>query len=629
MVRYRFVALIAMCLAQGLAAQAKDAPIQLSVDAAEVARRILHVTMTFAVAPGATTFVYPKWIPGEHGPSGPLGDVSGLKFAAGNSVVPWQRDPVDMYAFHVQVPTGTSALEVHFDVLGTTSESNFLLGNSATLQQAVVNWNQVVLYPANVPSDNVTVEAQLTLPAGWKFGTALPVRTQTGQNVAFAPASLTMLVDSPVLAGARFREYDVTPNGEARKHFLDIAADSDAALDIPADVIGAYRKLVAETGALFQARHYDSYHFLVSLHGTFEDGLEHHQSSDNRLPEMGLADPQWRTIYAYLLAHEMVHSWNGKYRRPAGLATPDYQQPMKDDLLWVYEGLTNHLGQVLAARSGLWTPEQYRNKVADFGAMLDNRPGRTWRSLQDTAISAPVGYGGADEWAAARRGADFPDFYNEGSLIWLEADTIIRTQSKGTRSLDDFCRAFHGGKSGPPEVVPYTYDDLVAALNQIVAYDWRAFFQARLTSLSEHAPLGGVQAAGWRLVYSDEQSALSKAYESQMGRLDLRYSIGALMDAEGDVTDVIPGTPAAAAGLVPGMKVLGVNMRRFSPQRLRDAIREGNTASANLQLLVSSQEDFLSLNVHYHGGERYPHLERNESKPDLLGIILSPLSPVQ
>lgn len=325
----------------------------------------------------------------------------------------------------------------------------------------------------------------------------------------------------------------------------------------------------------------------------------------------------------------MVHSWNGKFRRPAGLATPDYQQPMKGDLLWVYEGLTNYLGQVLAVRSGLWTADEYRDKLADMAAFLDNRPGRTWRPLQDSATSAPIGYDNTEQWEARRRGGESPDFYSEGSLIWLEVDTIIRRQSGGTKSLDDFCRDFYGGESGPPRIVPYNFEDLVAALGRVAPFDWRAFFNERLTSLSPHAPLGGIQSAGWRLAYTDQQTPFSAALESKDSRVDMRYSMGALLDTSGGVVDVIPDTPADRAGLTPGMKIVAVNGRIFSPQELRDGLRATKTSSAPIELRVTADNDFLDLRVDYHGGERYPHLERDDTKPDLLINILAPRSPAK
>jgi predicted metalloprotease with PDZ domain len=605
---------------------AESPRMELSVDASQVSRRILRVKMKIPAAPGPITLVYPKWIPGQHSPAGPINDMMGLKFTVGETIVPWQRDDVDLYAFHLEIPAQAGEIHAEFYVTGVSDESGFLPGNSSAPDQLILNWDQLLLYPLGPSTDTQTIQAQLTLPPKWKFATALPIQSEEGQVIMFKPVSLTMLVDSPLLAGLGLREIDITPRGEPRVHKLDLAAESDSALDLPQSVIESYRRLVAETGALFKARHYDHYNFLVWLHGTYEDGLEHHQSSDNRLPEMGLADSDWRLIEGDLLSHEMTHSWNGKYRRPVGLATPNYQEPMRGDLLWVYEGLTNYYGEVLAARSGLWQPEDYRNRIAATAAQMDNRPGRTWRSLQDTALSASLLYDSSPEWQAWRRSTDF---YEEGSLLWLEVDSIIRVKTSGNKSLDDFCRAFAGGASGPPTMVPYTFDDMVTVLNQILPYDWAGFFHTRLTSLSPHAPLLGIENAGWRLTYTDERSELDRAVEAKHDQLDMRYSLGALIEVSGKVLDVLPGTPADSAGLAPGMKVVSINEHQFSLQALREALRSARTTTAPLELLVTNEEQFLKFRLDYHGGERYPHLERDASKPDMLSNILAPLTAPQ
>jgi predicted metalloprotease with PDZ domain len=618
--------LIVFQLACLFPAHAQNAPMKLYVDATQASRRMIHVKMTIPLAPGPVTLVYPKWIPGAHSPVGPINDLMGLKFTLGETPISWRRDDVDMYAFHLQVPAGAGEIQAEFYLTGTTDEVGYFLGDSSAPDQLMLDWDQVVLYPLGPPADAQSIQAVLTLPAQWKFATALTADSQRGQIITFKPASLTTLIDSPLLAGTGLREFDITPPGETRPHRLDIAAESAAALEVPDDVIAAYRNLVSETGALFRSRHYDHYNFLVWLHGTYEDGLEHHQSSDNRLPEMGMADPQWRLIEADLLSHEMTHSWNGKYRRPAGLATPNYQEPMKGDLLWVYEGLTNYLGEVLAARSGLWTPADYRDRLADDAAQMDTRPGSSWRSLQDTATSAQLLYGSSPEWQAWRRTTDY---YPEGSLVWLEVDTVIRSKSNGKKSLDDFCRAFAGGTSGSPTVVTYTFDDVVSTLNQIQPYDWREFFQSRLNSLSPHAPLGGIENAGWKLVYTDTPSELGQALEAKHDEIDARYSFGAILKSSGAVVDVLPGTPAFEAGLAPGMKIVSVNGRQFSPQALREVLKSAVGDSAPLEMLVNNEEKLLTLQINYHSGERYPHLQRDTSRPDTLDKILAPLSHAQ
>src|SRR5262249_52120979 len=350
---------------------------------------------------------------------------------------------------------------------------------------------------------------------------------------------LETLLDSPLIAGANLSKFDLSP-GAKPSHFLNVVADSPPALALkPAD-LAHLSALVEETGALFGSRHYQHYDFLLSLSENIAHfGLEHHQSSDNRAPEKMLIDEDLRKQWATLLPHEMTHSWNGKYRRPAGLATADYQQPMKGELLWVYEGLTQYLGFVLAARSGLRTPQQARESLALSAAVLDNEPGRSWRPLVDTAVEAQLLYNAADEYDSWRRGSDF---YDEGLLIWLEADATIRKLTGEKRSLDDFCQRFHGKPDSGPKIVPYTYEDVVKTLNEVAPYDWNAFFQERLHSLSPHAPLGGVENSGWKIVYVDSLPPYQKARAKAREEIDLRFSLGmVLKEKDGEIRDVLPG----------------------------------------------------------------------------------------
>src|SRR5580704_1471561 len=441
-----FFLLIAVLLLGGAArTQTPTAPIRLAVDLQEAPRRIFHVKLTLPVKAGTQALLYPKWIPGEHAPDGPVTDLVGLRFTAAGKTLPWRRDNVDMYKFYVDVPGGTDSLEASYDYLSPTTGEGYSAGPSADQVIAVLEWNLVVLYPAGAPSDSLTYQASLHLPLGWKFGTALTVDKQQNDTVDFAPVSLTTLVDSPVLTGEYFRTIALAPE-VLPPHRLNIAADSPAALELTQEQIDPYSRLVREEGSLFGARHYAHYDFLLSLTDYFfPNGLEHPQSSDERASEHMFQNPDQNESYNSLLAHEFTHSWNGKYRRPAGLATPDYEQPMKDDLLWIYEGLTQYIGEMIAARAGLRTAEDYREELASVAAYLDNRPGRNWRSLADTAVSAPSLYDvSTTNWASLRRGLDF---YDEGWLIWLDADIVIRRESQGKKSLDDFCRKFFG----PPD----------------------------------------------------------------------------------------------------------------------------------------------------------------------------------
>ncbi|HEV2064139.1 MAG TPA: M61 family peptidase, partial [Thermoanaerobaculia bacterium] len=427
-------------------------PIVLDVDAREAPRRIFHARLTIPASPGPLTLVYPKWIPGEHGPTGPITDLAGLKLSAAGKPLAWRRDDVEMWFFHCTVPAGADSVEVALDYLSPGEAAGFSSGASATSQLTLLSWNQVLLYPKMASTDELTYAASLRLPNGWKFGTALEVARRDGDRVEFQPVSLTSLVDSPVLAGAHMRTVVLTDTEP--KHSIQIAADSEAALDMLPEHEQKLRALVAETGALYGARHYRHYDFLLTLSNhTAHFGLEHHESSDDRVAERSLVDADLRKTFAGLLGHEMTHSWNGKYRRPAGLATGNYHDPMKGDLLWVYEGLTTYLGHILTARDGELTPEQFREQLAGIAATMDYQAGRSWRPLSDTAVAAQRLYEARSDWGAWRRGVDF---YPESELLWLEADTVIRNESKGRKSLDDFCRAFLGGASGPPRVATYT-----------------------------------------------------------------------------------------------------------------------------------------------------------------------------
>ncbi len=552
-------------------------------------------------------------------PSGPITDLAGLKVTAAGKPVEWRRDPEDMYSFAVEVPAGASSLEVALDYLSPAGANG-----SATAQLADISWGDVLLYPKGPKANELRFVPSLRLPGGWQFGTALAPASQSAGVIHFEPVSLETLVDSPVVAGAYFRTVDLSP-GSQPPHFLHIVADGAAALDLKAEDSRHFSRLVPETGALFGARHYRAYHFLVTLSDQVEHfGLEHHESSDNRVGERFLVDADLRKVEAGLLPHEMVHSWNGKYRRPVGLATPDFQQPMQGELLWVYEGLTSYLGPVLTTRCGLWSQQDFREKLAWEAAKLDNEPGRTWRPLADTAIAAQLLYGARKEGAAWRRGTDF---YPEGTLIWLEADALIRQHSQGRRSLDDFCKRFCGGQSGPPRVVAYTFDDVVAVLNEVASYDWREFFQARVYQTTPRAPVGGIQKAGWRLAYTNAVPAMLKSLESTRKFTDLSFCLGVTVKEEGTVQDVIPGSPADKAGVGPAMKLVAVNGRRWNAERLRTAIQAARTNTAPIELLVENDEYFKSCRVDYHEGERYPALERDPAKPDLLAEILRPLAP--
>ena len=593
--------------------------VTIAVDATAAPRKIFHASLKIPASPGDLTLYYPKWIPGEHAPDGPVIDLAGLKFGAGGKILKWRRDLVDGFTIHVEVPAGISEISAELDFLSPAIfEGGFSAGSSATDKLAVISWNQVLLYPKGWQSDDINYSASLKLPDGWKFGTPLPVASHSGNEIKFATVSLTTLVDSPVITGEFLK---VVPLAQDPVTEMDIAADSAAALEAPAEVWDHYKHLVEQAQRLFGAHHYRDYHFLYTLSDHVAHfGLEHHESDDSRVDERALVDDASRKLSASLLPHEYVHSWNGKYRRPADLVTPDYEQPMQDDLLWVYEGLTNYLGFVLTARSGLLTEEQDRDDLAITADMLDHHtPGRVWRNLQDTADAAPQLYFAPRAWQSWRRGTDF---YDEGTLSWLWADVIIRQQTKGAKSLDDFCELFHGAPSTGPMVKPYTFDDIVSALNQIAPYDWRGFWTERLTNHGPGAPLGGVEGSGWKVVYDEIPSEMLTGSASMNHTVPAALAFGLLLNEDGTISDLTEGLPAAKAGIGPGMKLVAVNGRRFSPEILRDAVKATKNGNAPLDLLVENTDYYKTYKIDYHGGEKYPHLVRDDSKPDLLSEIL-------
>ncbi|MDQ1409736.1 MAG: hypothetical protein QOJ41_1471 [Acidobacteriaceae bacterium] len=615
-----FALLAVPFLAPLAAPQTKGPTVKISVDASEAPRKIFHAQLSIPATPGTLMLYYPKWIPGEHAPSGPIEGLAGLKFLGNGQVLKWRRDLLDAFTINVEVPNDVNEVNASLDFLSpATLEGGFSAGSSATASMAIISWNQVLLYPKGWKSDDIMYAPSLRLPAGWKFGTPLQIASRSGQDLKFAPVSLTTLVDSPVITGEYLK---VVPLNEGQTPLaeMDIAADSAGALEPTPEVWQHYRNLITQATTLFGAHHYRDYHFLFSLSDHVAHfGLEHHESNDSRTAEQGLVDPQLRMAHAGLLPHEYVHSWNGKYRRPASLATPDYQQPMQDDLLWVYEGLTSYLGDVLTARSDLWTAEQFREDIANIAAKLDHEPGRTWRNLQDTADEAPQLYSSPSQWFSIRRGVDF---YDEDVLNWLWADTIIRQQTHGKKSLDDFCHLFHGAPDTPPEVKPYAFEDVVNVLNQVAVYDWKGFWTERLTTHNAHAPLNGIENSGWKVTYDGTPSDMSRAWEADHNTINAAYSIGLLVRDDGAIVDAVEGMSGARAGIGPGMKVIAVNGRRFTFHVLRDALQAGKDSSKPLELLVQNTDYYKTYQLDYHGGEQYPHLVRDQSKPDMLSEIV-------
>jgi predicted metalloprotease with PDZ domain len=615
------ISLLAMFFATVCSANAATRPgvIRVEVDATQSPQRILHTHLTIPVEPGPLTLLFPEWIPGEHMPDGPINGLAGLKFMAGRKPLPWRRDLLDMFAFHLTVPPGVTSLDVKFDFLISGMSSGYSSGASSTAYLNDLSWNQVILYPRGFAAKDLMYAPSLKLPSGWKFGTALPGAKQTGDTITFDPEPLSTLVDSPVLTGRFFR---VIPIGRDPTHEIDIAADSEADLAMPPETEAAYRKLVEETGALFGSRHYRDYHFLLTLSdNTAHFGLEHHECSDDRSYEKMLVDPAFLINTASLLPHEFVHSWNGKYRRPEDLATSDYHQPMRDDLLWVYEGLTEYWGDVLTARSGLLNNDQSHDEFARLVALYDHEPGRSWRPLQDTADAAVVLYNADTDWRNWRRDTDF---YDESVFLWLGVDTTIRRLTKDQKSMNDFSHAFHGGAGGAPALKTYTFEDVVAALNAVAPYDWSGYLRTRLDSVATKTPNEALLASGWQLVYSDEPNQIEQARDVVRKIATLTNSIGLVANEDGTLADVLYQGPSFKAGLGPGMKITEVGGKAFALDLLRSAVAASVSTPVQLKVKNGPQEQIYTID--YHGGAKYPHLLRVQNRPDVLDEILRPLA---
>ncbi|MGA9853194.1 MAG: M61 family peptidase [Gammaproteobacteria bacterium] len=599
--------------------------VSLNVDLSDAPRKIFRVHEVIPVQAGPLTLYYPKWIPGEHSPSGPLENVAGMVFTTNGQTLAWRRDLVDMYAIHLDIPQGVRELDVAFDFLSPTSGGAFGASVSATPRIVDLEWNQVLLYPAGYASRAISFDPSVELPEGWQYATALEPHTGNSGEIHFKSVMLNNLVDSPLIAGQYFKQVDLDP-GATVPVYLDMVADGPEDLAITPEQVRHFRNLVQQEYRMFGAHHYASYHALLTLSdNTGHFGLEHHQSSDDRTAADALIDPDAFLMAAGLLPHEYTHSWNGKFRRPYDLWAPDFNSvPEKDDLLWVYEGLTQYWGEVMTARSGLWSADDFRQSLALTAAGLDHMPGRTWRPLQDTADEASILYYVPGAWHNWRRSAG--DFYSEGVLLWLDVDTKIRKLSHNRRSLNDFAHLFFGMDNGSYVTKTYTFGDVVNALNQVQPYDWTKFLRNILDTKQYHAPMDGLIQGGYQLVYTDKPSELYKTAAKRSKNSDQMYSIGLLVGNEsGEIRDVLWNGPAFNAGLAPGMNIIAVNGRAFTPEVFQEAIRETKGSAAPIQLLVKNLEYYKTYAVDYHGGLKYPHLERLKSNPDYLDQIIAPL----
>ncbi|HEX4480842.1 MAG TPA: M61 family peptidase [Rudaea sp.] len=597
-------------------------PVELTVSLPNIEQKILYVDEIMPVEPGALTLYYPKWIPGDHTPDGPIEDVMGLEFSANDQRIAWQRDELDRFTFHLTIPDGVHRLQIRFQFPDRERVAPTLLD---------LTWDHVALYRAGYPTKVQMFHPTLVIPTDWQFGSALETEKRDGTHVAFKPVPFNTLVDSPVIAGKYFRQIDLTPSGDPVKRYLDMVGDTAASIAISDNQTADFRHLIEQAQALFHAHHYDRYHLLLTMSDhTSVGGLEHHQSSDDRArggSEM-LADADHFMLDGSLLPHEYTHSWNGKFMRPAALWQPDFEQPERTSLLWVYEGLTVYLGDALTVRSGLWSADTWRDAVAYRASEMTHRSGRDWRSLSDTAVA--LNYDAPSAWANWHRQNDF---YREGQLLWLAVDMKIRELSHDKHSIDDFARAFFGIEDGSFVTHTYGFDDVVASLNKVQPNDWASFLNTWVDGTGDKVPLlSGIEASGWRLVYTDKPSAYERALENVgMGELEGRginemSSIGLFLDKDGKIVDVLWDGPAFKAGLAPGMKLVSVNDRVYSTQALRDEISKAQQSRQPLQIRAQADgvDDLHA--IHYDGGLKYPHLIRAPSGTDYLKEILAPKS---
>ena len=580
--------------------------IQLSIDATDLDRKIIKVHETIPVEAGDLTLLYPKWLPGTHAPEGAIDRFAGLEIKTNGQKVDWMRDPVNVYAFHLTVPAGAAKLDVTFQYLSPVSDD---AGDAEiTANMMVLEPIRLSLYPAGYFVRQIAVTPDVTLPAGWQFASALDGASGTGGHVTFKTTPLETLADSPIFAGRYMAKLDLDPGGPAPVH-MNVVADRPSQLEIKPEDLAAHRALVQQAYRLFGSHHYDHYDFLVSLSDTVPGGgLEHHRSSEDNTYSDYLTDDAKSLFDKDLLPHEYTHSWNGKFRRPADLWTPNYDVPMRDGLLWVYEGQTEYWGKMLAARSGIWDRQQAQDEFAVIAATFDNMPGRSWRPLSDTTSDEIINPRRPLSWRSWQR---FEDYYDEGALIWLDADTLIREMSKGAHSLDDFARAFFSAEDGSFVPVTYGFDDVVKALNAVQPYDWATFLHTRLDPSGGKAPLDGLRRGGYRLVYSDAENQIVKSAEGERKWTNFFWSLGFNAGKDGDLKMILWDSPAFKAGLTMGNQIIAVNGIPWDPDALKDAVKDAVKGKDPIELIVKTTDHYRVVRVDYHGGLRYPHLERD------------------
>ncbi len=592
--------------------------IALNVDMTDVTRRIVNVHETIPVDSGKLTLLYPQWLPGEHSPTGPISKLGGLVVTANGQRIDWVRDRVNVYAFHIPVPTGVKTIDVQFQYLAPLRGREGRIAISSKI--ADLEWNTVVLYPAGYFSRRIEFAPTLKLPDGWKFASALEVASQQGNLVHFKNTPLNTLVDSPLYAGVNYKRLDLSTS-PSNQVFLDVFADKASDLAITPEQLQLHRNLAEQAQKLYASHHYSHYDFLFLLSDTVGGiGLEHHQSSEDGTHANYFTDWAAGVYGRDLLAHEYTHSWNGKFRRPADLWTPNFNVPMRDDLLWVYEGMTEYFGFVLTARSGMRTPEQTRDLIATIAANFETSPGRKWRPLVDTTNQPTVSQRSPVSWVSWQRPEDY---YTEGLLIWLDADTKIRELSGNKKSLDDFAKRFLAIDNGSYITHTYTFDDIVANLNAVQPYDWATFLRTRVYQLHPQTPEDGITHGGYRLAYTDTPPAWLKKAERPDSAISFSTSLGFAAKNDGELGNVWWDSPAFKAGITPDMQIMAVDGEKYSTDVLKAAITGAEKGKEPIKFLIKRGDQFQTIDVDYHGGLRYPKLERVEGTPDRLDDILA------
>ncbi len=587
--------------------------IQLTADATDLDHHVITIHEVIPVSgAGPLTVMSPSWIPGTHtdrSDSDPT-KIAGVAFSANGQSLPWKRDEVHVHAFHVDVPAGVTSVTLDFQFLTPIQDEDGVVSHTRNMMD--LEWWFASMYPAGYYTRQIPVQATLKLPAGWQYASALDTDRRDGDVVTFKPISYDNLVDSPVLAGRYFKSYDLDPGGPAPVH-MDLVADDPDQLDVPGDVVRVQGNIVREAYKLFGAHHYDHYDFLVAVSGPMGNiGLEHHRSSEDAVQPGYFQDVALKSVGRNILGHEFTHSWDGKFRRPAGQFTPTFEEPMRDELLWVYEGGTQYWGQVLEGRAGLYTLDQDLDMWAGTAAYYDTLPGTDWRPIQDTTNDSTLSDRNPKSWPSWQMSEDY---YSAGALIWLDADTLIREKTGGKKSLDDFAKLFFGMDNGSYQPLTYTFDDVVTALNTVYPYDWRTFLRTRLDSTHPDL-LQGIARSGYKLVYNDTPSVGGGRRASGFYR-----SLGMSIGGDGTVREVAWNSPAFRLGLTAGMKVMAVNGRAYDKGRLNDIIVADEKTTDKIEMLVQDGEYFKTVSLDYHDGLRIPHLVRVDAAPDLFKAI--------